>query len=131
MIIEGAHLFSENQVIEGNSVKSTKALDLLGKNGNAYINPFLSIRLTKGFTAGSISKIAIQVSDNADMSGAETAIEYFISSSVNQTYPAVLVQETLPRNLKKYCQLVYTGTAMAGGTVFASIVSGVPTNGSV
>ena len=131
MIIEGVHLFSENQVINAASVTSEKALDILGQNGNAYHNPFFSVRLTKGFSAGAISKVAIQVSDNADMSGATTAIEYTVPAEIDQTKPAVLVQEILPRNLKKYCRLVYTAAGSADGEVFSGIVTGVPVNGSV
>lgn len=131
MIIEGLHTFSEDQALTGASVSAARPIDVLGLNGNAYINPFVSIRLTQGFTAGAVSTIDLMTSDNADMSGAVKAVTYTVPATIDQTKPAVLVQETLPRNLKKYSSLIYNGTDMAGGKVFASIVTGVATNGSV
>lgn len=126
MIIEGAVILSENQALTGTGGTSEKALDVLGLNGNAYVQPHLTVRLTSPFTAGTLTTVEIQTSDNADMSGATTAITYTIPVATVQTKPAVLLDERLPNNLKKYMQLKYTGTGMAGGKVWSSLATGVP-----
>lgn len=125
MNVEGATILSEYQALTGTGGTSTKAIDVLGLNGNAYVQPHLTVRLTSPFTAGSITTVEIQTSDQADMSGAVTAVTYTIPATVIQTKPAVLLDERLPNNLKKYMQLKYTGTGMTGGKVWASLVTGV------
>ena len=128
MIIEGAHIFSEHQAIGAASTNSA-TVDLMGTNKPAYVMTWLFVSLTKPFTAGRITAVALQTGDKEDLSDAETVQTVNIPASVPQTIPSVIAQMRIPQGVKRYARLVYTANSPAGGTVWAATAAGVAVHG--
>ncbi len=125
MLVEGSQLFSEHQVISAASTTS-KVIDL-GKNGDSYCPPWVSVNLTAPFTAGKIDSIKLQTSDTEAFSVVVDVQTITVPTTVVQSLPAVLLQLRLPQRMKRWARLVYTASGTpAGGKVFAAITGGVP-----
>ena len=131
MIIESAHLFSENQAISAASTQSA-IVDLMGTNKTSYVMTWIFVNLTKGFSAGKIDSVKFQTGDSETLSDAFDLQTIGIPTNVDQKSPNVLLQFRIPQGTKRYARLVYAASGSpAGGTVTASTSAGVAINGGV
>ena len=129
MIIESAHLFSENQVISAASTGSS-VVDLMGTNRASYVMAWIFVNLTQGFTAGKVESVTLQTGDMEDLADAADIQRISVPTTVDQTNPNVLLQFRIPQGVKRYARLVYAASGSpVGGKVTASTSTGVAING--
>lgn len=115
--IDAKLLFCSNKNVAASV--TTDAIDL-GKNG-AVLNPlYISVKLTEGCQSGKMTEVKVQSSATAEFSNAVDEMTVYVPASVVQTRACNLVQFFAPISpANRYVRLVMTGTAPAGGKLWA------------
>ncbi|MDR3561252.1 MAG: hypothetical protein P4N59_07430 [Negativicutes bacterium] len=107
---------------------TTDAMDL-GTGGMAYDSLYLTVALSVAFSAGNMTTVKLQTATDSAFTTPIDIETYNIPAAIDQTKPALLVQQNLPVGigLLRYVRLVLTPTgAGAGASIYAMLTTDTP-----
>lgn len=120
MQLDAALIFMNN-VAAGASV--TSDVCDLGENGSLVHQIYVSVKLSEGLTAGTISSVKVQTATDSEFTTPVDEMTVFIKAdAAKQTKPCALAQFYCPLEpAARYVRLVVEGTSVSGGKLWAFI----------
>ena len=107
----------ENEDVAANV--NGKVLDL-GENGVTNSAMYCKACLTQGCTSGKVTAVKVQSAATAAFTSPVDEMTVTVPAGIDQSVPCDLVQFRLPLQMQnRYCRIVVTGEAPAGGKLWA------------